>query len=694
MPEDCFQVADGGASGLDECQREFEATLLEYQFEDQDQDQGANTSTLSLARDQLTYNNHLEPASQASSEIPTTDLERLHDIMLGSSCIKSAFASGSKAGPNETAVLFTSSAEGRVGAWCADSGRRLFEAKLAAPLLAMKVVVAEASRSGLSRYFIFGTCMHEAVGFEVRGLDELQALADFVSSADVTTCEAYWAHAQRRAALERALGILGLQGTTQERQKLATLMDQRSRLGEAMQHHTRPQQLVHAASAEHFLRTLIGRIEKRTGRELYSRVLSATREIDLNTETLCKCIVSCPFAIEGILDAIAMPATTFLRSTSLEKDRFMQAVKGTSGEPPRAFLERLGLVILPLAQRNAWGGDARVGMFLKPAPFFYACTDASAAEAASTANALAAGNPLIAPLYALGEAKEAEEVRKLQEAHEREMQRDAEIQDQILSPPLLVRQLEVPHVPEKRDPISPCSGPSKRSPSPHGDLADQASTSCTPTLPYASDASEIALHSAGLAVDVNAALKLDALPTKSLAAYTEELSLAGSETSKLQRPKADWFRPGAVVSKADARSDGHGDLWTGEFCCLFYGYRTRCQACPLPKGVQDLFEDGTLNASRFRAFGKRDQWQQRGGNDSRGPAGAMHDRSLAQYEMSLAALGLGEKRPKKLGEIKFAFREKAKELHPDVGGDNAAFRELVSAYELAKSLFALYRTTS
>jgi len=152
--------------------------------------------------------------------------------------------------------------------------------------------------------------------------------------------------------------------------------------------------------------------------------------------------------------------------------------------------------------------------------------------------------------------------------------------------------------------------------------------------------------------------------------------------SRFKAPKVH----GGVVTR-DSRAGGGDELWTGEFCCLFYGYRTRCLACPLPKAVQDLFEDGTLNASRFRAFGKKDKWQ-----DYKKREFGAHDHSRAHYEHCLDALGFSDKRPKTLRDIKTAFRKKAKELHPDVGGDDVSFREIVNAYETAKALFPIHKS--
>ena len=134
----------------------------------------------------------------------------------------------------------------------------------------------------------------------------------------------------------------------------------------------------------------------------------------------------------------------------------------------------------------------------------------------------------------------------------------------------------------------------------------------------------------------------------------------------------------ALVHRGPARSSSL-DV-TEEFCCLVVGFPTRCATCPLPRAVQDLFMDGTLPPKS--TFGRRAAW-------NRPPASpAAHRSSNASYDASLAALGLQE-RPRRLSEIKRAFRARAKELHPDTGGSADAFRALIDAFELAQKLFVV-----
>ena len=124
-----------------------------------------------------------------------------------------------------------------------------------------------------------------------------------------------------------------------------------------------------------------------------------------------------------------------------------------------------------------------------------------------------------------------------------------------------------------------------------------------------------------------------------------------------------------------------------EFCCLFYGYETRCITCPLPKAVQDLFDDGTLRAENLRRFAKKKFWEQQQQHDWHTQANMEYQGKRVDLKWALQVLGFEESSPKKKSDIKKLFKVRAKQLHPDTGGDVEAFKRLVRAYEIALALF-------
>ncbi len=153
-------------------------------------------------------------------------------------------------------------------------------------------------------------------------------------------------------------------------------------------------------------------------------------------------------------------------------------------------------------------------------------------------------------------------------------------------------------------------------------------------------------------------------------------------------------------------SDNRSEVGADEFCCLFWGYESRCLTCPLPKAVLDLFDDGTLDPSKFRKFGNRREWSDdRRHEDSQRQREDSSVISLAStLDWALTVLGFqasssssliddkssdgkASRYPRKRSELKVAFRARAKLLHPDTGGDADSFRELVRAYETAMALF-------
>jgi len=88
--------------------------------------------------------------------------------------------------------------------------------------------------------------------------------------------------------------------------------------------------------------------------------------------------------------------------------------------------------------------------------------------------------------------------------------------------------------------------------------------------------------------------------------------------------------------------------------------------------------DGTLNPDDFHKFGERKRWA---GLD-------LVSAEFAKYDECLEKIGLDTK-PKSEKELKKAFRLKCLKLHPDQGGSEAKFRELVDAYKSAKALFKM-----
>jgi epoxyqueuosine reductase QueG len=94
-----------------------------------------------------------------------------------------------------------------------------------------------------------------------------------------------------------------------------------------------------------------------------------------------------------------------------------------------------------------------------------------------------------------------------------------------------------------------------------------------------------------------------------------------------------------------------GRAATEEFCCLSYGYKTRCATCPRAPG-DARFED------------KRDEKKFARAVRASAPAQAAH----------AAVLGLSAEQAASETEVKRAFRAAAKRWHPDAGrGSEADF---------------------
>jgi len=131
---------------------------------------------------------------------------------------------------------------------------------------------------------------------------------------------------------------------------------------------------------------------------------------------------------------------------------------------------------------------------------------------------------------------------------------------------------------------------------------------------------------------------------------------------------------------------GGEGLATGEFCCLFWGYDSRCASCPLPRAVQDLFDGaGGPGPRGFRPFGKRQAWERwRAQQGDALPPGSGRDLGTVMAQ-ALSVLGLDEE-PRTVTQLKRAFKAAAKRHHPDLGGTEEGFRRLVTAYETAMSL--------
>ena len=64
MPDDCLHVADGGASALEECQREFEAALYEYRYDSREtisEDETLSSNDSSKSANQTLSNSMFNP---------------------------------------------------------------------------------------------------------------------------------------------------------------------------------------------------------------------------------------------------------------------------------------------------------------------------------------------------------------------------------------------------------------------------------------------------------------------------------------------------------------------------------------------------------------------------------------------------------------------------------------------------------
>mmetsp|Transcript_3150 Transcript_3150/g.4537 ORF Transcript_3150/g.4537 Transcript_3150/m.4537 type:complete len:161 (-) Transcript_3150:687-1169(-) len=120
---------------------------------------------------------------------------------------------------------------------------------------------------------------------------------------------------------------------------------------------------------------------------------------------------------------------------------------------------------------------------------------------------------------------------------------------------------------------------------------------------------------------------------------------------------------------------GQNEIMQDEFCCLFYGYKSPCLACPLPKSLIDLIQDGSIDPNKFARFGERASWEK-----------LEHENAKDCFRV----LGLSE-RPRTVSGLKKAFKQKALGVHPDVGGSQAEFLQLVAAYETCLEIVKLGR---